>query len=184
MPRTLLDEYKKREILALLAVGCSQRVAAMYVGCSPDTIRRAAAREESFAQRLNQAVNSAQVTFLNSIHRAAKKEQYWRAAAWALERLNPEDFGPPKSEMLTLAQAAGLVSELARIVMEEIPVAKHRQAVIKRLEALLAGLPSIEKETPPTDQKKSTNEPAATSDSETTHDREASDASEPTDEND
>ena len=41
----VLDPTKRQRIAALLAVGCSRRVAARYVGCSPSTITRTAARD-------------------------------------------------------------------------------------------------------------------------------------------
>ena len=96
----VLDEAKKREILAIVAVGCSRSMAATYVGCAISTIQNTAERDPTFAEKLRQAVYSTELGLLKNIRNAAKKEQYWRAAAWALERRFPERYarrGPTSS---------------------------------------------------------------------------------------
>lgn len=131
-----LDEFRKREILAILSVGCSRRTAARYVGCSPSTIRRTAERDPAFAESLHKAESKAQILFMKNIAAAARKEQYWRAAAWALERLNPEDYAARSPHSVTLEQIRTLVSEFARIIVEEVPLAAHRKRILRRLERL------------------------------------------------
>jgi len=131
-----LDEFRKREILAILSVGCSRRTAARYVGCSPSTIRRTAERDPLFAEALHKAESKAQILFMKNIAAAARKEQYWRAAAWALERLNPEDYAARSPNSVTLEQIRTLVSEFARIIVEEVPIAAHRKKILHRLERL------------------------------------------------
>ena len=134
--RRSLDEFRKREILAILSVGCSRRTAARYVGCSPSTIRRTAERDPAFAESLHKAESKAQILFMKNIAAAARKEQYWRAAAWALERLNPEDYAARSPNSVTLEQIRTLVSEFARIIVEEVPLAAHRKRILRRLERL------------------------------------------------
>ena len=51
--RPVLDEIKRREILAILAVGGSRRVAAKYVGCAVSTIQNTADRDPQFAAQLH-----------------------------------------------------------------------------------------------------------------------------------
>jgi len=72
--------------------------------------------------------------------RAARKEQYWRAAAWALERTFPERYGRRDPEAITIEQLTRLLSRFADIIVEEVPVAAHRKRILKRLERLTAGL--------------------------------------------
>jgi len=133
-----LDHVKRREILAILAMGCSRRTAARYVGCSPRTIQNTADRDPEFAAQLRHAEHASEIEYLQRIRNAAKKEQYWRAAAWALERINPEDFAqrPPRS--LTLEETRDLLAQLADLLLAELPVGKHRKRVIKSLDRLLA----------------------------------------------
>ena len=90
--RPALDETKKQLIAAILAVGCSRRTAASYVGCAVSTIQNTANRDSEFAEQLRQAESHSEIAYLKRIRRATEKDQYWRAAAWVLERRNPRDF--------------------------------------------------------------------------------------------
>jgi hypothetical protein len=85
----VLDETKRRMIIALLMNGSSRRMAAGFVGCAPSTITRTAARDAEFAAQLARAEGNAETEALSLIRKAAHKERYWRAAAWLLERKNP-----------------------------------------------------------------------------------------------
>ena len=67
-------------------------MAASYVDCAVSTIQNTADRDATFAEKLRQATYNTEVGLLKNIRNAAKKEQYWRAAAWALERRFPERY--------------------------------------------------------------------------------------------
>ena len=136
--RPVLDQYKKREILAIISVGCSRRTAARYVGCAPSTIANTAERNATFATSLRQAEQKSEIDNMKNIQDAAKKAQYWRAAAWILERRNPEDFAPKNPNALTIDDLRQLLAEFVQIIMEEVTVAKYRKRLLKRLDALTA----------------------------------------------
>jgi hypothetical protein len=129
----VLDDLKQRDIITILSVGCSRRTAAKYVGCAPSTIQNTAERIGKFADKLHRAENQAVVTHMTNIHKAAKKEQYWRAAAWALERLNPEEYATPHPDMITFEQASRLIDCFARIVIEAVPIDAYRKSIVKRV---------------------------------------------------
>ncbi len=146
----VLDHVKKGQILAILSVGCSRRTAARYVGCSPTTIQNTADRDPQFAAQLRHADHGAEIEYLKRIRNAAKKEQYWRAAAWALERLNPEDFAKRPVGALTSDEVSTLLAQLAEILLQEIPVAEYRKRAIKCVDRLLAKVqPGPKKASPP-----------------------------------
>ncbi|MGA2065275.1 MAG: hypothetical protein ABSG86_09905 [Thermoguttaceae bacterium] len=156
MARALaLNDAKKSVIVALLAVGCSQRVIARYVGCGRETIRRTMARDPHFAARVRDAKCSAEVGLLRNIRDAAKKEQHWRAAAWMLERGYPERYARRDPTAISIDQIAALLAHFCRIVVEEVPVARYRKKTLKRLDELgkqLAGRSLYQQralETPP-----------------------------------
>ena len=136
----VLDEGKKREILAILAVGGSRRTAARYVGCALSTIQKTAGRDPQFEQAIRRAEHQAELGYLQNIQTAAKKEQHWRAAAWALERRNPDEYGRRKPDVFTPGQVRSLLAQLAEIVLVEVPVAAFRKRILKRLDALCAAL--------------------------------------------
>jgi hypothetical protein len=134
--RRLLDEVKQKEVLAILTVGCSQSMAAKYVGCSPATIRREAVRDPKFAQQLREAKGNAELGLLRNIRNAAKKEQYWRAAAWALERMFPERYARRGPDVITAEQLAQVLEQLMQRIMHHVPVPKYRKNIVKDLESL------------------------------------------------
>lgn len=129
----VLDEGKQREIVAIISMGCSRRTAAQYVGCDRKTIQNTAERNEKFAEKLERAQSQAVVTHVKNINSAAKKAQYWRAAAWALERLNPEEYATPHPDMISLEQVSRMIDGFARIVIDAVPVDAYRKSIIKRL---------------------------------------------------
>jgi hypothetical protein len=135
----VLDEAKKREILAIVAVGCSRSTAAKYVGCAPSTIQNTADRDATFAEKLRQATYNTEVGLLKNIRNAAKKEQYWRAAAWALERRFPERYARRGPDVITLDQITLLLGQFSDIVAAVAPD-RCRKEILKRLEELTKGL--------------------------------------------
>jgi hypothetical protein len=136
----VLDDAKRREIVAILSVGCSQRTAAKYVGCTVQTIHRTALRDAKFAEKLRQAKCGAEIGLLKNIRNAAKKEQYWRAAAWALERGFPEKYCRRGPDVITVEQISHLLGQFTDIIVAEIPVPRYRKRIIKRLEDLTHSL--------------------------------------------
>ncbi|HUT94889.1 MAG TPA: hypothetical protein VMY37_35855 [Thermoguttaceae bacterium] len=138
--RPVLDEFKRREILAILAVGGSRRTAASYVGCALSTIQNTADRDLQFTQNLGQAEHQAEIAYLKSIQKAARKEQYWRAAAWVLERKNPDDFARRRPNVFTPDQITLILARFAEIVVNEVPVAAYRKNVLKKLDAMIVDL--------------------------------------------
>jgi vacuolar-type H+-ATPase subunit H len=138
--RPVLDEIKKREILAILSVGCSRATAAGYVGCAPNTILNTARRDPEFAEQLRRTEKRAEVEYMKSIQQAARQEKYWRAAAWALERKNPSDYGSRRPDVLTPAEAEQLVERIVTIIVECLPDGRSRHVLLKRLNQLLVEL--------------------------------------------
>ncbi len=135
--RPVLDEYKRREILAILAVGCTRQVAAEYVGCDASTIRRTAQRDPEFAEQLRRKELQSEIGYLENIRNAARSERYWRAAAWALERIDPEKYGKRGPDVITVEQVGELMTQFAEVIVEEVPVPQYRKNILKQLDAIL-----------------------------------------------
>ncbi len=134
--KPVLDEYKRREILAIVGVGCSRTVAAKYVGCAVSTIQSTADRDPDFAQALSQKEYASEIGYMENIRNAGRSERYWRAAAWALERLNPDKYGKRGPDVITVEQIRDLMAQFADIIVEEIPVPEYRKKILGRLEAI------------------------------------------------
>ena len=133
-----LDEVKRREICALLAAGCSRRAAARYVGCLPSAITATAAREKKFRHELQRSEQRVELGYIKNIQEAAKKSQYWRAAAWALERHNPEDYVARSPNTYTLDQVQQILNQFVEIIIGEIPSPAKRKGLLNRLYQLMA----------------------------------------------
>ena len=132
-----LTALEKKNIIAIVTVGCSRETAARYIGCSPYIIRREISENKKFAAELLRAEEDSEVYFINKIRQAANKEQYWRAAAWALERRCPNRYASRGAGTLNMDQVREMVSRLAEIVIQEIPGGPERRRILKRIHDLL-----------------------------------------------
>jgi hypothetical protein len=128
----VLDKTKRTQVLAVVSVGCSLARAAEFVGCARSTIRDTARRDPEFAKELDKARCSAELSLVKSIRKAANKEQYWRAAAWALERGFPEKYGPREPDALTIEQVNALLLRFADYIVAEVPE-RDRKRILKQL---------------------------------------------------
>jgi hypothetical protein len=132
-----LDEAERRVLLALLSSGNSRRAAARFVGCAPYTITRLAMRDPQFAAEVARAEQAAEIHLLRLVQTAAKSEKHWRAAAWLLERRNPQDFGPRAPHVFTGQDVAEVVAHFFAAVTEDLPDELYDRALGK-LEELMA----------------------------------------------
>ena len=153
-----MDDTKKREIIAILTVGCSRETAARYVGCNPRTINNAIQQDDEFAQQVAKAEEQSELFFIKRIRNAAEKEQYWRAAAWALERRLPNRYAARGAHTVTFEQVIRLMSEIAEIVVGEIQDPQTRVNVVHRLQKLTSTLIENEKKKIPLPEKEQQDE--------------------------
>ncbi|HEY2840209.1 MAG TPA: hypothetical protein VGJ26_13725 [Pirellulales bacterium] len=116
-PRAL-NEIKQREVCALVSAGCGIESAARYIGCASSTIRREAERNPQFGEALRAAHLNAELNPLHALRRAA--QNHWRAAAWLLERFNPERFARQDVHRLTPKQLQACLSRAAQVIADEV----------------------------------------------------------------
>ena len=141
MPRKYqLNELKRKEILAIIGIGCSIETASKYVGCTPAMIRREIRNNPGFAEEIHAAGEQSEIFFLEKIRKAANKEQYWRAAAWALERRCPNRYSVRGAQSLSEDQIMQLITELTEIVIPEIQSGKERRRILRKVKQLIRTL--------------------------------------------
>lgn len=131
MPRPrALDEAKIREVCALVSVGCTIDVAAHYVGCTPVTIRREAQRNKTFKKQLRSAHINSRVLPLQALRQAA--HTHWRAAAWFLERVHPNEFGRRVPDSISEPDLNDWLAKWFKILAEEVTDDEVRNALMER----------------------------------------------------
>jgi hypothetical protein len=132
----MLTDKQRRTIISIITNGSSRRVAARYARCAPSTITRLVARDPEFSRQLAVAEKSVEIDALRSIRAASKTERYWRAAAWLLERTNPEDFAARPPTLFTGEQVFEVISQIAEYLFEAVPEENYQRAM-QRLEELI-----------------------------------------------
>ncbi|MDO4630378.1 MAG: hypothetical protein Q4C70_14460, partial [Planctomycetia bacterium] len=138
VPKTTpLTAKQKDEIIAIIAVGCSRKTAASYVGTTPAFIRKTAQKDAKFAEALQHADVQAEISSMKNVTAAARQERYWKAATWILERKNPEDYRLRPPGTFTPEQLQFIVTRLSEIITEEISAPTHRKRLLARLDGFL-----------------------------------------------
>ncbi len=125
-PHPPLTQKQKDEIVAIVTVGCSRKIAARYIGCTQDFIRRTAKKDPKFAESLQRADLQAEITSMKSVNAAARQERYWKAATWILERKNPEDYRLRPPGTFTPEQLKFIMERLSEIIAEEVKSPAYR----------------------------------------------------------
>jgi len=136
-PREILDAKKRTKICGLLTLGYSRRMAAEHVGCDPSTITRTAQRDETFRQQLAAAQSDADIDALRLIRRTADQEKYWRAAAWILERRNPDEYGRRAPNSFSGEEVMRILDRVLQVVMPFVP-SQNMEEVMSQFEEELS----------------------------------------------
>jgi hypothetical protein len=116
-----LDAAKKEKILEALGQGFSVRFAARRVGCDEGTVRYAAKRDCEFAAEMDSKQYEAEFDMVKNIRQASATPQYWRAAAWNLERMHPDRYAPRGRHMITPEQVVHLGKQFIAAIERNVP---------------------------------------------------------------
>jgi hypothetical protein len=144
----LLDETTRREILAIISVGCSVTTAAKYVGCSPVSIILLKQRCPEFQEAMLQAEARHEISLVRRIHQAADGQGGWRAAAWLLARAYPERYAARAAETVTPKQVADSMEFFAGVIADEVKDADVRRRLRNALRIVVRKVTFEGKEQP------------------------------------
>jgi hypothetical protein len=140
-PRDFTPELQF-QFLELVAKGSTVAQAAWGVGVSLRTVQREAKANDGFHHELELAQQASPVHPEQLLREAART--HWRAAAWMLERSDPERFGKRPPTSCSPEKLQTLVAHLIELTLEATPsdqrraVYQHvRAGADKALEALL-----------------------------------------------
>jgi hypothetical protein len=131
--RKRLTPKERDEVLAILSAGCSRAAAARCVRCTPYILHREMAENPEFAEQVAKAEEGIELFYLSRIRSASLKEQYWRAAAWVLERRLPDRYGTKKPENLTADEVKKFMTSCLQIIADELPDEELRTKILHRL---------------------------------------------------
>lgn len=87
------------KVCKYVSLGLTNEKAARCAGLSEDTFYDWMKKKPEFSEALKKAKNEGEAANLAIIHRA--KAKTWQAAAWLLERQNPEEYGVRQRMELT-----------------------------------------------------------------------------------
>lgn len=127
-PRAL-DDSKCREICAIVSAGGDLCAAARYVGCDVVTIRRETMRNHGFFAELRRAELESQLTPMKTVQKAAAT--HWRAAAWYLERTQPNRFLRQAPGRFTLEQLQEALEKTVCPILERVDDDATRDLILR-----------------------------------------------------
>jgi len=135
-PQAELDDFHRALLLKLISDGLGWRTAAQCIGLDPNAVVYAAEHDRRFARDLLLAERALDREGVQRLLAAARNPRHWRAAAWLLERLNPDDYGrkrtrQPALDRRTVDQLADAFVALVR----KLPPESGRRTLAK-LEAI------------------------------------------------
>jgi hypothetical protein len=131
--RKRLTPKERDEVLAILSAGCSRSAAARCVRCSLHMLKREIQKNPQFAEQVAKAEEGIELFYVSRIRSAAQEKQYWRAAAWALERRLPNRYGGKKQGILTTDQVQRFMAKCIQILVDELPSHQQRETIFNRL---------------------------------------------------
>jgi len=136
----VLDELTQQKLCAVLALGCSRKTAADYLGSRVEVIQRTARRHPQFLEQLAKSEAVCEVSALTQLGKALKDERNWRAVTWLLERRYPERYGRRKSRTASPRQVADMIQQVVEIVAAEVSDESDRRRIVERLRSVVHGL--------------------------------------------
>lgn len=87
--------------------------AARLAGLNPATVHRWREEDEEFGEAVEDALEFQIAVLTAKVDRASDTD--WKAAAWRLERLRPDEFGAKKELQVTATQNNGIAEVIAMI---------------------------------------------------------------------
>lgn len=129
-----LSESKQAEVCALIRAGCTMAAAARYVGCSVLTIQREARRNPELNEKLRNIRYDVELNPVLTLRDAAIND--WRAAAWILERTQPQHYAKRPANSFSPQEVAEPLERVCDIIRQETRNAQQSARIKRRILAL------------------------------------------------
>jgi len=121
---------KRSQLIRHIGQGASLAQAAKIVGVSLRTVQREAKTDDEFHHDLALAQDDAPVDPERQLNRAARA--HWRAAAWMLERSNPDRYGKRPAKSCSPDKLRDMINYLIELALEAAP-REHHQAIYRHM---------------------------------------------------
>jgi hypothetical protein len=129
----IMTPARCEKFCALIAESHSQEEAAEAIGVSIRTIQRERKRDEDFDHEVRLALQKTPDP-LKLMEQAARS--HWRAAAWLLERRNPEEYARRPVNTTSPKKVATALRFMVESALEAVPE-ELRDAVYKHLQGAM-----------------------------------------------
>ena len=133
MNRKLTKDLQE-QVLTVIGVGGTRRMAAEVVGCHRSTVYNTAKADKEFAKKLAQAQENPELVYLMTIREASNKGKQWRAAFWMLERMFPERFGKRSPTAFTKDQMREVITAVVSMITRNVPGKVNREAIRRKID--------------------------------------------------
>ena len=101
------------EILQTIREGQPITRAARLCGVNPDSVHRWRQEDPGFNEAVEEAIEFQIAVLTRKVDQASDTD--WKAAAWRLERLRPDEFGSKREVNVTATQSNGLAEVIKMI---------------------------------------------------------------------
>jgi len=119
-PPVPLSPEEREQIVKHRSVGMTFTRIALHIGCARSTISRLRKRDPDFEARLRQATGNLEARLLANVIQAGGKS--WRASAWALERLFPQQYEKRKpNELGSFEEISEAFDDIVDTLIRHVP---------------------------------------------------------------
>jgi len=128
------DSAKRGQFCAMVRTGCSLRNAAKHAGVKIASVYYACRTDPAFAAQLRAAEQERDLSGVRRINSAGEKS--WRAAAWVLERADPQSFSLRRQQKSDPSKSLGkrrfkqLIAEALEDILPKTLKAHDRRPMI------------------------------------------------------
>ncbi len=130
-----LNEVRKQFCL-LVSAGFSNRKAATFSGVTHWAVGLAVRTDPQFAAEVRDAKMRRELLHLNNIRTAGQKS--WRASAWYLERIDPDEYQARAPDTVTAADVKATFQGMGELIAEEVPE-EQQLSILQKLKWLMTG---------------------------------------------
>jgi len=116
--RRKFDLTTQERLCAMVSIGTSVRAAALLCDTTEATVRQRQLRDPAFRERLTEAKQLREIMPLKRLREAAATN--WRAAAWMLQRVRPDEYAAPKPDLWRTEEVTALMSDFSDMLVKAL----------------------------------------------------------------